>query len=73
MSSRLGLLLAAQLCLQTQAKDTPVVHTASGPVQGKVEDEINKFLGIPFAQPPVDALRFVNAVPGMSTLVFFLP
>src|SRR5262249_9700777 len=35
-----------------------IVMTASGPVRGDWEQGVQVFRGIPFAEPPVDALRF---------------
>ncbi|QAY59055.1 carboxylesterase/lipase family protein [Microbacterium protaetiae] len=43
--------------------EAPVVHTASGPVRGVWRDSSAAFLGIPFAQAPVGALRFCAPVP----------
>ena len=37
---------------------TGIVHTTSGPVQGLDGMGVQAFLGIPFAQPPVGALRW---------------
>ncbi len=37
---------------------TPVVQTASGPVQGLIKDGTRQFLGLPFARPPVGPLRW---------------
>ncbi len=36
----------------------PIVETRSGKVEGAVEDDVQVFRGIPYAKPPVDALRF---------------
>jgi len=47
------------------------VQTATGPVCGVVDDGINKWLGIPFAAPPVGKLRWAPpqpAAPWTSTL-----
>ena len=42
----------------TTAVDGPTAVTTSGSVRGKVRDRVNVFRGIPFAAPPVGALRF---------------
>ena len=41
----------------------PIANTQSGKVQGRVADGLEIFLGIPFAAPPVGALRFRPPVP----------
>jgi para-nitrobenzyl esterase len=38
--------------------DSPIVTTDSGPVQGVGTPTLTKFLGIPYAAPPVGALRW---------------
>lgn len=47
--------------------DRLVVQTSSGPVRGRSDfvfgQEIHVFNGIPYAKPPVDALRFRKPVP----------
>jgi para-nitrobenzyl esterase len=56
-----GLLFAATGALLEAAaaeRGGPLVRTAEGPVQGRVRNGINEFLGIPFAAPPVGALRW---------------
>jgi para-nitrobenzyl esterase len=44
---------------------TQVVPTTSGKVQGFVDEanQVEVFLGIPYAQPPIDELRFKPTVP----------
>ncbi len=41
----------------------PVVRTAAGQVRGRAENGVAVFRGIPFAQPPVGALRFAAPQP----------
>jgi para-nitrobenzyl esterase len=43
--------------------DDPVVRIAGGAVRGRLEDGVAVFRGIPFAQPPVGALRFAAPQP----------
>lgn len=40
-----------------------IVQTADGNVQGKLEDGVLKYLGVPFAQPPTGNLRFAPPQP----------
>jgi para-nitrobenzyl esterase len=41
----------------------PVVRTAAGQVRGRAENGVAVFRGMPFAQPPVGALRFAAPQP----------
>src|SRR5436190_17010149 len=42
----------------------PIVReTRSGPVEGRIEDGIVRFLGIPYAAPPVGNNRFAEPRP----------
>jgi para-nitrobenzyl esterase len=41
----------------------PEVRTAAGTLRGRVEEGVAVFRGIPFAEPPVDALRFAAPLP----------
>lgn len=43
--------------------DVPVVQTSSGRVKGYERNGLFEYLGIPYAEPPVGALRFKRAVP----------
>ncbi|MFI1767230.1 carboxylesterase family protein [Streptomyces sp. NPDC020800] len=52
----------------------PEARTGAGTLRGRPEQDPAVFLGIPFAEPPVDRLRFTaprpgggNASPGSST------
>jgi para-nitrobenzyl esterase len=50
---------------------TPVVNTTIGPIQGFTQGGINNFLGVPYAQPPIGALRWkppVAPTPATTTL-----
>ena len=40
------------------AAATPTVHTDLGPVRGVEGQGVRAFKGIPYAQPPIGALRF---------------
>ncbi|WP_228044696.1 carboxylesterase/lipase family protein [Streptomyces ferrugineus] len=46
-----------------QAADSPVVRTDAGWVRGETTAEGRQFLGIPYAQPPVGALRWKEPRP----------
>jgi para-nitrobenzyl esterase len=52
------LMLVASLAAAAPAMAQPVVDAPSGSVQGKAEGDIRVFKGIPYAQPPVKALRW---------------
>jgi len=66
----LGALLTASLLSpaamaqrEDNRDDGPVVHTAEGPVRGFVKNGVGIFLGIPYAAPPVGALRWMPPQP----------
>jgi carboxylesterase type B len=42
---------------------TPTVSTTSGTLQGLSSNNVNIFLGVPYAQPPIGDLRWKPAVP----------
>src|SRR4029079_18484660 len=48
---------------QIKKANGPTINTPDGPVQGFVENGVNKFLGIPFAAPPVGDLRWKPPAP----------
>jgi len=47
----------------TYGASGPVVSTASGRIEGTVELDVERFLGIPFARAPLGALRWKPPVP----------
>jgi para-nitrobenzyl esterase len=51
-------LLAALAPAFSGAAQSAIVATASGPVQGELRNDIAVFQGLPFAAPPVGALRW---------------
>jgi para-nitrobenzyl esterase len=40
------------------ATQTGIIQTTNGPIQGSVVGSVNEFLGVPYAAPPVGALRW---------------
>jgi para-nitrobenzyl esterase len=70
----LGGITAAQASNTSDTPDTSltsVVHTHEGNVQGLAADHVGKFLGIPYAAPPVGDLRWrppQNVQPWSQTL-----
>lgn len=44
------------------ASDRTIVETKSGAVRGLLENDTRRFLGIPYAKPPVGELRWANPV-----------
>src|SRR6185437_11844661 len=48
---------------QIKKANGPTINTTDGPVRGFVENGVNKFLGIPFAAPPVGDLRWMPPAP----------
>jgi len=49
-------------CKQSNG-DAPVIQTSYGPIKGASNDKAYMYLGIPFAQPPVNDLRWKAPLP----------
>jgi para-nitrobenzyl esterase len=58
-----GALSTSALADDQDDSNGPVVQTAEGPVRGLVRDGVFEFLGIPYAAPPVGALRWMPPQP----------
>ncbi len=52
------LLITLPIGAYADEKKTNVIQIDSGPVDGKVEDGISVFLGIPYTAPPTGELRW---------------
>ena len=53
------------ICILKAVSSDIVINTESGPIQGvsSLEDDVEAYLGIPYAEPPVGELRFAKPVP----------
>jgi para-nitrobenzyl esterase len=58
VSAMVVLLLAVPLLVFAGEIERDVVQLPSGPVRGSSEGDVRRFLGIPFAAPPVGGLRW---------------
>jgi len=68
MGLRETLAAAVLCCLAASAAAKPVT-TADGPVEGITRNGVEQFLGLPFAAPPVEALRWMPPQPAKKWTV----
>ena len=66
MKSLLSWTLALVLLTAGQALAQPVAATAQGQVRGAVTADVDQFLGIPYAAPPVGELRWKPPAPAAA-------
>ena len=45
------------------ARPSPIVRTQAGEIQGEITEGIQRFLGVPYAEPPFGQLRFKPPMP----------
>ena len=60
------LILATTIISCSSSSPSKVVETAIGKLQGYEQNEINYFLGIPYAEPPLGELRWQPPKPMKS-------
>jgi para-nitrobenzyl esterase len=58
-----GLSLTFRPALALPDRVTREVPTNAGPIRGYSEDGVHRFLGVPYAEPPIGALRFAAPDP----------
>lgn len=64
MAALAGVLMACSCALPAAASAAaPELDSTLGPIEGLVQDGTDQFLGVPFAQPPIGALRFAPPAP----------
>ncbi len=63
ISAPLGLACSSTVTPDAPAPGPLTVTIDSGPIHGAVDGEVRSFLGIPYAAPPVGALRFLPPKP----------
>lgn len=65
---RLGAAFSLACCTMgmAQAQSNPTVHLAVGDLSGFLQDGVAQFRGIPYAAPPVGALRWVAPQPAKA-------
>ena len=55
---KISVLISFVCLIQLASFAQPIVNTTSGPIKGNSINGIYEFLGVPFAKPPIDSLRW---------------
>jgi len=64
LGTRCAVVVVVVLLVGLAAAATTVdVNTVYGPLRGTTDGRVSTFLGVPFAAPPVDELRWAPPVP----------
>ena len=61
-----GIFLSVLGCDSVDPTLSTIVQIKNGPIKGVQEGELKKYLGIPYAEPPVGNLRWASSKPAKN-------